>query len=250
MILQIDVGNTQTKWRVMDGVNIASRGSQLTDSLIGGPLNLPNVSSLTGARLCSVAAAQSTNLITQQLAEADGVTLQIAKVSEQAGGVSCGYDHLSTLGVDRWLAIVAAYRCYRRAVLIVDVGSAMTLDLVSPEGAHVGGYILPGLRLMRDALWRGTAKVRPTQDLGPLESIETINMLVPGTLTADAVSRGCLLAAVAIVEKIASTYPVTVVITGGDGEVLIEALSLKTDYKPDLVLDGLAVEDIALVTGE
>jgi|SaaInlStandDraft_1057018.scaffolds.fasta_scaffold12909_3 type III pantothenate kinase len=249
MMLQIDVGNTQTKWRLMDGENLSARGCQITSSLLAKSLDLTTVSSVTEARLCSVASPEITRGIKQQLADQYDIGLQIAQVSAHAGGVTCGYEPIKALGVDRWLALVAAFKCYRRAVLVVDAGSAMTLDLVSPEGAHVGGYILPGLRLMRDALWRGTQKVRPEQQRESFAAIETVNMVVPGAGTEDAVNRGCLLAAVSAVEKIASTYPATVVITGGDGATLADALSLKTEYKPDLVFDGLAVEDIALVSG-
>ncbi|MDA9095278.1 type III pantothenate kinase [Porticoccaceae bacterium] len=243
MMLQIDVGNTQTKWRVIDGEFVCSRGSQDTASLIESELDLSAVAAITEARLSSVADSRVAQAIKNQLATQFNIELQVATVSASAGGVSCGYEDVRALGVDRWLALVAAYKLYQGAVLVVDVGSAMTLDLVSPDGQHVGGYILPGLRLMREALLRGTEKVK--SDL-TVESIDTINMLVPGAVTEDAVNRGCLLAAVATVEKLASTYPAAVVITGGDALPLIEALSLKTDHKPDLVLAGLGTVGVTL----
>ena len=61
-------------------------------------------------------------------------------------------------------------------VLVVDAGSAITIDLIGPQGVHLGGYISPGLRLMREALWQGTAKVQ-------VDRVESLNMLVPGTFT-------------------------------------------------------------------
>tara|TARA_B110001469_G_C9611017_1_gene303968 strand:+ start:156 stop:896 length:741 start_codon:yes stop_codon:yes gene_type:complete len=243
MMLQIDVGNTQTKWRVVDGESICSRGSQDTASLIKSELDLSAGEGITEARLSSVADSRVAQAIKNQLATQFNIELQVATVSASAGGVACGYEDMRALGVDRWLALVAAYQLYQGAVLVVDVGSAMTLDLVSPDGQHVGGYILPGLRLMREALWRGTEKVKSDRTV---ESIDTINMLVPGAVTEDAVNRGCLVAAVATVEKLASTYPAAVVITGGDALPLIEVLSLKTDHKPDLVLAGLGTLGVTL----
>ena len=242
MMLQIDVGNTYAKWRVMDGGAISLRGVQDTASLKTG-LDLQAASGITEARISSVADRSITEALKCQLLEQFDVQLMVGKVSASAGGVASGYDNLQSLGVDRWLAVIAAYQHYQSAVLVVDVGSAMTLDLVSPDGQHVGGYILPGLRLMREALWRGTEKVKP--DL-VVESIDTINMLVPGANTEHAVNRGCLLAAVAIVERLASTYPAAVVITGGDALTLIDALSLRADHRPDLVLAGLAIAGVAL----
>lgn len=245
MNLQIDVGNTQTKWRVIEGDKVLHRGSQATTTLAESELDLSSVSSLASARLCSVAKPDIAQSIALQLAQQFNVELQVAKVSAVAGGVSCGYEQTQTLGVDRWLALVAAYQQYQGAVLVVDAGSAMTLDLVSPDGQHVGGYILPGLQLMREALWLGTDRVRAAQDV---EAVDALNMLVPGACTDDAVNRGCLLAAVALVEKLASTYPAAVVITGGDASTLLDALSLKADHSSDLVLAGLSVVDIELVS--
>ena len=122
-------------------------------------------------------------------------------------------------------------------MLVVDAGSAITIDLIGPQGVHLGGYISPGLRLMREALWQGTAKVQ-------VDRVESLNMLVPGTCTQDAVNRGCLLAVVATIEKLASQYPASIVITGGDATVVAEALSLTSDHVPDLVLDGLTVNGV------
>ena len=144
MMLQIDVGNTQTKWRVVDGDSICSRGSQDTESLIHSELDLSDVAGITEARLSSVADSRVAQAIKNQLATQFNIELQVATVSASAGGVACGYEDLRALGVDRWLALVAAYQLYQGAVLVVDVGSAMTLDLVSPDGQHVGGLHTSG----------------------------------------------------------------------------------------------------------
>ena len=77
-----------------------------------------------------------------------------------------------------------------------------------------------------------------------VEAEESINMLVPGTSTENAVNRGCLLAAVATIEKLASQYPASVVMTGGDAVVLADALSLQSEHRAGLVLDGLAIEGV------
>jgi len=69
-------------------------------------------------------------------------------------------------------------------------------------------------------------------------------MLVPGACTTDAVNRGCLLTAVASIEKLASQYPASIVITGGNASQIAGALSLAADHVPDLVLDGLAVAGV------
>ena len=239
MILQIDVGNSQAKWRLIDGPDVRRRGSQLTSSLFDGPLELEGITSLTGAQMCSVVDTSVELSIGRQIADQFGVQLQIAKVSPRVGRVACGYKQPDKLGIDRWLAVVAAYHQDQCAVLVVDVGSAMTIDLVGPEGQHQGGYILPGMRLMRESLWHGTDQVK-------VESAEPASMLLPGTQTEDAVNRGCLLAAVAAVEKLASQYPAAIVVTGGDALALVDALSLAATHTPDLVFDGLSVQGVAM----
>ena len=237
MILDIDAGNTFVKWRVMGGANIVARGSEPTATVMTGKLSLGPFATLSKARLSSVANKAVAQSLQKQLHDEFNVELEIARVSPSVAGVSCGYEQPDTLGIDRWLAVIAAYHHYAGAVLVVDAGSAITIDLVGPQGEHLGGYILPGLVLMRAALWQGTDKVQ-------VESEESINMLVPGTSTENAVNRGCLLAAVATIEKLASQYPASVVMTGGDAVVLADALSLQSEHRADLVLEGLAIEGV------
>ena len=237
MIIDIDAGNSFVKWRVKDGSETVASGSEATDQVIEAGLKLEGLERLSQARVASVAHQGLVEKLREQLQRQFNVWLQIARVSTMVAGVSCGYTEPDTLGVDRWLAAIAAYQRYGGAVLVVDAGSAITIDLVGPQGQHLGGYICPGLRLMREALWQGTDRVQ-------VDEIEPLNMLVPGACTTDAVNRGCLLTAVASIEKLASQYPASIVITGGDASQIAGALSLAADHVPDLVLDGLAVAGV------
>jgi type III pantothenate kinase len=237
VILDIDAGNSFVKWRVKDGDALIGSGSEPTEQVMAAGLELSKIDSLSQARVASVAHQRLVETLRQQLQRQFKVELRIARVSPSVAGVSCGYSEPETLGIDRWLAAVAAYQKYLGAVLVVDAGSAITIDLVGPQGQHLGGYICPGLRLMRQALWQGTDRVQ-------VDEIEPLNMLVPGTSTQDAVNRGCLLAAVATIEKLASQYPASIVITGGDAATVASALSLPADQAPSLVLDGLAVTGV------
>ena len=237
MILDIDAGNSFVKWRVVDDSEVIAAGSEATEQVSKQGLDLTRIESLNQARISSVVNRALAEKLREQVQQQFNVEMQIARVSSIVSGVSCGYTEPETLGIDRWLAVVAAYQRYLGPVLVVDAGSAITIDLIGPQGVHLGGYISPGLRLMREALWQGTAKVQ-------VDRVESLNMLVPGTCTQDAVNRGCLLAVVATIEKLASQYPASIVITGGDATVVAEALSLTSDHVPDLVLDGLAVNGV------
>ena len=237
MILDIDAGNSFVKWRVVDNSEVIAAGSEATEQVSKQGLDLTRIADLNQARISSVANRALAEKLGEQVQQQFNVEMQIARVSSIVSGVSCGYTEPEMLGIDRWLAVVAAYQRYLGPVLVVDAGSAITIDLIGPQGVHLGGYISPGLRLMREALWQGTAKVQ-------VDRVESLNMLVPGTCTQDAVNRGCLLAVVATIEKLASQYPASIVITGGDATVVAEALSLTSDHVPELVLDGLAVNGV------
>lgn len=237
MILDIDAGNSWIKWRLHENAEIVQRGSQATASALDTGLELPKIKSLSAARLSSVANHSLTQQLYRQCLGEYSVKLQVARVSAQVGQVTCGYEQPEKLGVDRWLAVLAAYDKYSQSVLVVDAGSALTLDLVGLEGQHLGGYILPGKKLMREALWQGTNGVK-------VEAEDVHNLMVPGVVTEEAVNRGCLLAAIGLIQKLAAQYPASIVVTGGDAKMLIDGLGLQAFHCPDLVLEGLCVSGV------
>ena len=237
MILDIDAGNSFVKWRLSDQDGTVTRGSQPTKVVLTQGLDLATVNHLSIARLSSVANNALAQRLCKQLLDQFTITLQVARVSATVNEVTCGYLEPEKLGIDRWLAVLAAYEAYRSSVLVIDAGSAMTVDLVSTDGQHVGGYILAGSHMMREGLAHGTDAVK-------VNALDPVNLMVPGNNTADAVNRGCLLTAVAVIEKLAAQYPAALVVTGGDAPQLIEALSLDSFHHPDLVLEGLAVPGV------
>ncbi|HIG66714.1 MAG TPA: type III pantothenate kinase [Porticoccaceae bacterium] len=233
MILDIDIGNSYAKWRLTDGAEICQSGSQATTSISDG-LDLPSGVPISRVRLSSVASDSLQSDLVAQMKSQFNAEVTVAKVSSSTAGVICGYDDPSSLGIDRWLAMVASYSRYQASVLVVDAGSAMTLDLVSTEGRHIGGYILPGLTLMRDALWGGTDRVKVDADAASCG-------IDPAQGTVAAVNQGSLLASIATIEKLRIQYQSNLVVTGGDAKKLLPYLKGKVDYQPNLVLDGLAL---------
>lgn len=134
------------------------------------------------------------------------------------------------LGIDRWLGLIASAReC--EVICVVGCGTALTIDVV--EGMkHQGGYILPGLALMRASLQGGTRKVR--YDEGEGSSIGL------GTHTGAAVCNGTLAAIVALVEKVVHEHGATrLVLTGGDADIIATQLASPCEVDPGLVLKGM-----------
>jgi type III pantothenate kinase len=244
MILCIDAGNSRVKWRLTDSGKMLAQGAQLTSEVVEGKnIDFSDIKSLHEVRIASVAGEKIVEQLQQQMHQQFSVPVRLAAVSATLGELSCAYEDPQTLGVDRWLAIAAAHRQYQEPVMVIDAGSAITIDIVGPGGQHVGGYIAPGLRLMHDALWDNTSDVR-------VVGSGAEQLWLPGKNTQQAVNKGCLLAAVSTIESLASQFPVRIVITGGDAKILMQAISLNAESHSNLVLDGMLLDGIELVDAE
>lgn len=232
MRLEFDIGNTNHKWRLLDQDKVLNRGSFANDGegLLG--LQTEGVSEIW---LSCVGKPTYVNRIVDW-ASALGCDVQQARVTAQANGVRCAYREPQRLGVDRWLVVLGAYARFG-ASCIVDIGSAMTVDVVDGQGQHLGGYIVPGYQLLLNALFNDTDKVRW------LES-EVTGELSLGQDTANAVSAGAKLMLLGFVEQALARLPagqMQIVFTGGGSELLREHFADKGIWLDDLVFDGLAL---------
>ena len=226
LILDVDIGNTRTKWRLGDACG-ASAGID-APALPAAPERI---------RIACVAGDRAQ--IAERFLTAYGVSAEFADSTSELAGVICGYEEPARLGVDRWLACVAAWNAVEGSVVVVDLGTAATLDFVTEDGRHLGGYIVPGLGLMATALARDTAGVRVAGDLAP--------ELGPGRSTAQAVRRGATAMLVDFIEASVARFAKEcrdtplVALTGGDAGLLADRFTFQPRLEPDLVLDGLAL---------
>jgi type III pantothenate kinase len=244
MMLLVDVGNSRVKWATFDrgqmGVQSAAAYSGWTmDDWRRALFATPGVESVFVA---SVAGEASAALLTEAARLETGRPAQFVATRREAGGVRNAYPEPRLLGVDRWLAAIAAYRLARGACCVADVGTAATLDGVASDGQHVGGFIVPGPELMMRSLWGATS------DLASHTATSGAAAGAPfADNTRDAIERGCRLAVAAMVDRtvaemtrLLGSAPV-LVLTGG-GAPGIESL-VETPARPvsDLVLRGLAI---------
>lgn len=233
--LELDAGNTFIKWRLRQaGVTLQS-GRWLTADFNADCLR-QCAHSPASVWLGSVAGAALNQRLAAAVRECWGVELQQAFTQAQCAGVSNSYSDPSRMGVDRWLAMLAAWQHTRGACCVVDAGSAITVDVLDDRGEHQGGYILPGLRLMQTSLLGRTAEIRVE------DALERV-ALSPGRSTEEAVSHGAHLLMLALAERVDKGLPgqkgsLPVLVTGGDAEALLPYLS-QAQHHPDLVLDGL-----------
>jgi type III pantothenate kinase len=172
----------------------------------------------------------------QQLCLHHNKPLQVIETQAQAFGVHCAYEHFSTLGVDRWLAVLAASAVSELPVAILDLGTAATCDFVADK-QHLGGWICPGFSLMHDALLANTQKVFgqqrfPDQLLIANSTEECVNM---GCLAA---LQGLLLSAERQLQLLGSDY--RIIVSGGAKSLLRELGNERIVFETNMVIKGLA----------
>ena len=154
------------------------------------------------------------------------------------------------LGIDRWLAMCAAWQKFSGPLCVVDAGTAVTIDVIAADGAHSGGLILPGIGLMVASLRQETGDLDRVAGPGKLQDMAAIrreHRFALGTDTASAIRLGAVRAIAAVVADCLAMLggqadEAKLVITGGDGERLAELIGVPAAYRPSLVLEGLALD--------
>jgi type III pantothenate kinase len=161
MILELDCGNSFIKWRVIEaqGSSLVAEGIADSDRSLLTALQELQLS-LRHCRLVSVRSEDETESLVRQLADRYGIAPVCAVPMRTLAGVSNGYEEYQRLGLDRWLALVGGFHLAQGNCVVIDAGTAVTSDLVSAEGRHLGGFICPGLSLMRSPLRTHTRKIR------------------------------------------------------------------------------------------
>jgi type III pantothenate kinase len=243
MILELDCGNSFIKWRVLAAQSIVVGGGVVgsSEELLADLFALPGLA-LRAARLVSVRSDEETAALTELLLERFGIASLCARSAEVLAGVRNGYSDYQRLGLDRWLAILAAYKLAGKACLVLDLGTAVTSDFVAADGSHLGGFICPGVPLMRNQLRTHTRRIRYDDDAAE----RALQKLSPGRSTVEAVERGCSLMLRGFVQtqlELAREYwgdSFEVFLTGGDAGSVEEILPAAR-VMPDLIFIGLAI---------
>ncbi len=237
----IDVGNSGLKW-VDWSDEIVQRGQFPYDTAKIGDLldkirKLPKVSSVFLASVASEA-------VTLQIADAFTTPFQsVTRLHSEAHalGVTNAYAEPHTLGVDRWLTLLGAWQLRRAPCVIVDAGTAVTVDALNGAGFHLGGAIFPDSALMQQALYGYTSRI-------PRASLA--DWTLPGRTTAACVAAGTHWAVVGGIECLASEIGKKLdnprfLLTGGGSERLVSDLGHHWEYLPDLVFLGMAARAMA-----
>jgi type III pantothenate kinase len=242
MILELDCGNSLIKWRLQDRTAAVQLGGVVNsdEGLLAELRGLSGLS-LSGCRMVSVRSDAETGALAAALTAEFGVAVYCAQPALQLAGVRNGYDEYERLGLDRWLAVVGAYQLEQGACVVLDLGTAVTSDFVTSDGEHLGGYICPGLPLMRNQLRTHTRRIRYDDAAAEL----AMRSIRPGRSTVEAVERGCALMLRGFVltqvelarDCLGDGFGVY--LTGGDAGLVREVLP-QARMVSDLVFIGLA----------
>lgn len=161
--------------------------------------------------------------------------ISIARTQRAFAGIRIAYADPQKLGIDRFLALLAAHARGDGAALVCGVGTAMTLDLINGDGIHRGGRIAPSPTLMREVLHARAAQLPLTGGNYHAFAVDT----------TDALASGCEGAALALIERSLDVArdelgaTPRLLLHGGGSEALLTRLENAT-HVPALVLEGLA----------
>ena len=235
MKLLIDMGNSRLKWAVWQDAKLIT-GSALLNEHIDLALLFSSWQSLTPTQvlLSCVSANQLLDTVKSAVHELWSVDVTEARSVAEGFGVKNAYAKPETLGVDRWLALIAARSLYDGALCVVDCGTAITIDLLAADGEHLGGFISAGIGLMKQALVRGTSAL-------PL--VNSQHDVQVANSTQAAIHSGTVLAVVGLIEKVLAgeNKNFQLVLTGGDAELIAPLLNVRSVINKDLVLHGLTL---------
>jgi type III pantothenate kinase len=234
LILAVDAGNSRVKWALHDGRSFVRDGwvnRADIDALDAQWSSLPAPSAIVIANVAGDAIGQRL----RKSSERWKIEPQWPSGTRSQAGVISSYDDPSQLGIDRWAALIGARCLSLDPCLVVNAGTAMTVDALSAKGEFVGGIIVPGFDLMRESLAAHTARL----------SAEEGNFIpFPGT-TRDAITSGAIQALCGAVERMRGAMLVAghrepvLILSGGAGELVARHLGRPARVVDKLVLEGL-----------
>jgi type III pantothenate kinase len=247
MILAIDAGNSRVKWGWLEeapGADSLIPGyrwsSVATVSLIEFAASSDHVNPFSVTHeapesivISNVAGEGAHQLLVNWTRIFDAEPFWLHGEAERCG-VKSGYERPEQLGSDRWAALVAARSLHNGPCLVVNAGTATTVDMLADDGTFLGGVILPGVELMRFVLHEHTGRL-PIQEGAYREAPRN---------TLDAIETGCRHAQAGAIERMYRTFreldgnPLCIV-AGGAGQALMEQIVAPRRYVENLVLVGL-----------
>tara|TARA_B100000686_G_scaffold352942_1_gene456626 strand:+ start:1833 stop:2576 length:744 start_codon:yes stop_codon:yes gene_type:complete len=235
-LMTVDSGNTHVKWGIHDGATWIKQGNF---TLSQGVLiqqewkDLPRPHKIIISNVSNIEAKKRlSELLSYWKIKPNWITS-----CEYQCGVRNHYTDPLLLGSDRWAALIAAWNYQQQGCLVVDAGTAMTVDTLSDTGEFLGGIIVPGSKLMKESL---------TAHITTLQNQEGKFSNFPDN-TADAIHSGTIHALAGTVKCMSELLSITLgripkcIISGGTSQHLLSKLNMDASVVDNLVLEGLVL---------
>ncbi|XOJ89659.1 type III pantothenate kinase [Methylophilaceae bacterium Uisw_097] len=235
MFLLMDIGNTRIKWQYRDEKNVISSNSVLVENFID--IDLTEIKSLKKVIVSNVNHSVVLDKVKENLSHFDSLIIEVTSDSNEY--LINDYTDQSTLGVDRWLTAMGAWKIYGEDLIVINAGTAITIDLIQIDqkrNAHFsGGMILPGIAISLGILNNSTNLIDTEIGQSQYPSLNTKDAVTTGILTSiqGAVNLVC--------KKLPSDLPI--LLTGGDADLIYdqseEDWKSKIKIESNLIFEGL-----------
>ena len=237
MIFLIDIGNSRTKYvQLIEGE--ISVPTQLNNTDFSAIYFAKHFSRASRIIVANVAKSALTNELEHWCAE-QKITCKQVHSEQKRNTLVSAYQEPSSLGIDRWLALLGTMHLYpQQNVLIIDAGTATTVDLLASNGQHQGGWILAGIKALFNSILSHSTLVHAKS--------KTVASLAFGTNTSDNVNNACWAASLGMIEQaIIQAQQLgdvdRIILTGGDGKTLTTLLLAQANS------NSLSVENIQFI---
>lgn len=255
MLLTIDAGNTRTKWATFDHDGSIRQygacGNQMLEAVDLSPQSL----GYERIVISNVAGRGHASLLARKLSPYQ-LPVNWIKSSDSTCNIISHYTQPSTLGTDRWAALIAAWHVKNAACIVVNAGTAVTIDALCMQrnnqqiGEFLGGMILPGISLMQSSLGQNTAQLPKHEQAFSLDAEIALNTFA--TSTADAINAGILSAITGAIAQMAQALETKtgqnpyIIFSGGDAPVIQRCL-INAVKNPSIIIDHLVLKGLYLI---
>lgn len=236
-MLLLDVGNSRCKWaRIQNGewTQLGVAENDGWEKLQHDFDLLPPPARVVISNVGGDAAAQRMRTICSKWT----APMEFVTATNRQCGVSNTYQHPARLGSDRWAALIAAWNRIGRSCLVVNCGTATTVDALSDSGEFLGGLIVPGITLMRQSLLNNTAQLQ--DEGGQIQDFprNTADAIYSGVIRA---TLGAIEHQYAMLQKQSSSASLACILSGGAAAQIETQLGMFVERVDNLVLEGLKI---------
>ena len=242
MELLLDIGNSSVNWAIHEQDSFRSTGAFAYSSKTfqqDVEDNLSSIENLTAVLVSNVAGSEIFNSLNEWSKTQWQQQCWQPKVTTEFNTLKNSYQNTTQMGLDRWLSMIASWENNQSAVCLVSCGTALTIDLIDNNGAHQGGYIIPGIELMQKALINNTVQIN--SDIKKEPSIDYASD------TQTAINNGAFMATVSMIDAAIDRFytesntEAICIISGGMANLIKPLLKHSFHYDANLVLKGLSI---------